>query len=411
MVGLHREKIRTGIAAAVFIMAVFMCTIPVSAAGQWTPEEGVLYGVKDQPLEVSVVCGEAVLYGCDTAALPAGLTFDEAAGKVEGSASQAGESIVTFRAYDEGGNEIGTKEYTFRITEAPCYRLTASVNNGAMGQIEAGGGDGYWPEGTNLPVIIKAMEGYVIESVMLNGIEVSDLQQDSREYSMELIMDSDQELYAVFKEVPVQEPVSSVSENSAPEPEVIDAYQMQTVNYKDEVLTDWQQILPALKILTPEKVVNPDEANKILMLQLQNVKSIPAELKDNITQTEGSEYTKVFQCNLGYGASIVFHGSADNSNFRGISNLNVKISSEPRGKKSIATSIAFESHEDFGTVASLQVNLPDCRKGTKVSVYAETMTGDTLGENVCIGTTKADEQGNVEVPIQTTSNYLFLYKK
>lgn len=405
-----KGKKYVGLAAAVFLVTVFMCTVPVRAAGEWLPEEAVLYAVKDMSFGTDIIYEGAAEYGCDASSLPSGLAFDEATGRLQGAVTQSGDSTIVFEAYDENGEIIGTKEYTLRVTDAPYYRLTTSVNDAAMGRIETGDEE-YWQEGTSLSVGIKANEGYVIEAVMLNGIGVSDLNPESKEYYMELNMSSEQELYAVFKAEPVIEEVSSVSENSAPEPIVIDAYQMQTLNYQPEVLTEWQQILPALKNLTPESVTNPDEGNKLLMLQVQNVKSIPAELKDNIATAEGTDYSKVFQCNLGYGASIVFYGTSDNSNFRGINNLNAKINTEPRGKKSVAVSVAFESHEDFGTVAGLQINLPDCKKGTKVSVYAETMMGDTLGENVCIGTTKADEQGNVEVPIQTTANYLFLYKK
>lgn len=405
-----KGKRNTGLAAVIFMIAVFMCTAPVKAAETWSPEELVLCAVKDMPFGADIIFEGAARYGCDAAALPDGLVFDEATGRLEGTVSQPGDSVAVFSAYDENGEVISTKEYTLRVTDVSYYRLTTSVNDAAMGRIEAGDEE-YWPEGTSLSVGIKANEGYVIEAVMLNGTGVSDLNPDSKEYSMTLNMSSGQELYAVFKAGPVIEEVSSVSENSAPEPEVIDAYQMQTLNYQPEVLTEWQQILPALKDLTPEEVTNPDEGNKVLMLQVQNVKSIPAELKDSIAAAGESGYSKVFQCNLGYGASIVFYGTSDNSNFKGINNLNAKINTEPRGKKSVAVSVTFESHEDFGTVAGLQINLPDCKKGTKVSVYAETMTDGALGENVCIGTTKADEQGNVEVPIQTTANYLFLYKK
>lgn len=33
-----------------------------------------------------------------------------------------------------------------------------------------------------------------------------------------------------------------------------------------------------------------------------------------------------------------------------------------------------------------------------------------VGENACIGTTKAGENGNIEIPIQSTANYMFVYK-
>ena len=149
-------------------------------------------------------------------------------------------------------------------------------------------------------------------------------------------------------------------------------------------------------------------------MQMQNVESIPAAAKDSIAPGE-TGYTKILQCSLGSGVSIVLNGSADNSGFRGISNTNVSVASEKRGKKSVAATVQFASHEDIGAVVSLQVNLPQCSKGTKVSVYAETVAIDdegnvTVGENACIGTTKAGENGNVEIPIQSTANYMFVYK-
>ena len=112
----------------------------------------------------------------------------------------------------------------------------------------------------------------------------------------------------------------------------------------------------------------------------------------------------------------MLNGASDIGGFHGISNTRVTVSSERRGKKSVATTVRFESHEDIGAVASLQVNLPECSKGTKVSVYAETVAMDeegnvTVGENACIGTTKAGENGNVEIPIQATANYMFIYKE
>ena len=196
--------------------------------------------------------------------------------------------------------------------------------------------------------------------------------------------------------------------------QVVDSTQLQTLNYKDSILTDWQQINEALRTLSPDSLVNPDTDGKSLVLQLQNVSDIPAEIKDNIV-SDDSGYTKYLHCNVGYGASLVFSGASDNSGFNGISNASVTVDSEKRGKKSMAVTVRFASHEDMGTVASLHVNLPQCAKGTKVSVYAETVSMDadgnvTVGENACIGNTKADENGNVEVVIQSTANYMFVYK-
>lgn len=196
--------------------------------------------------------------------------------------------------------------------------------------------------------------------------------------------------------------------------QVVDSTQLQTLNYKDSILTDWQQINEALRTLSPDSLTNPDTDAKALVLQLQNVSDIPAGIKDSII-SDDSGYTKYLHCNIGYGASLVFSGSSDNSGFNGVSNASVTVDSEKRGKKSMAVTVRFASHEDMGTVASLHVNLPQCTKGTKVSVYAETVSMDadgnvTVGENACIGNTKADENGNVEVLIQSTANYMFVYK-
>lgn len=198
------------------------------------------------------------------------------------------------------------------------------------------------------------------------------------------------------------------------QPAAVSPDQFQTVNYKDQILTDWQQILDALASLTPQALNGYGDGDKTLVMQLQNVESIPAAAKDSIAPGEAG-YTKILQCSLGSGVSIVLNGSADNSGFRGISNTNVSVASEKRGKKSVAATVQFVSHEDIGAVVSLQVNLPQCSKGTKVSVYAETVAIDdegnvTVGENACIGTTKAGENGNVEIPIQSTANYMFVYK-
>ncbi len=198
------------------------------------------------------------------------------------------------------------------------------------------------------------------------------------------------------------------------QPAAVSPDQFQTVNYKEEILTDWQQILDALASLTPQALTGCGEGEKTLVLQLQNVGNIPASAKDSLAPGEGG-YTKILQCGLGSGVSIVLNGSADNSGFNGISNTCVSVASEKRGKKSVAATVQFASHEDIGAVVSLQVNLPQCSKGTKVSVYAETVAIDeegnvTVGENACIGTTKAGENGNVEIPIQSTANYMFVYK-
>lgn len=195
----------------------------------------------------------------------------------------------------------------------------------------------------------------------------------------------------------------------------VDPDQFQTVNLADGILTDWQQVIEVLRGLTPEMVAGGGAGSGTLVLQLQNVESIPAELKDSMASGD-SGYTKIVQCGLGPGVSLVLNGASDIGGFHGISNTRVSVSSERRGKKSVATTVRFESHEDIGAVASLQVNLPECSKGTKVSVYAETVAMDeegnvTVGENACIGTTKAGENGNVEIPIQSTANYMFIYKE
>lgn len=198
------------------------------------------------------------------------------------------------------------------------------------------------------------------------------------------------------------------------QPVTVDADQFQTINLEVGVLTDWQQILEALKDLTPEMLANTDAGSGVLVLQLQNVGDIPAEVKESIAAGD-SGYIKILQCGLGSGVSLVLNGASDMGGFSGISNTRVLVNSEKRGKKSVATTVRFESHEDIGAIASLQVNLPQCSKGTKVSVYAETVAVDeegnvTVGENACIGNTKAGENGNVEIPIQSTANYMFVYK-
>ncbi len=218
------------------------------------------------------------------------------------------------------------------------------------------------------------------------------------------------------------------AESEEPEPEAeieaevkeeetvtVDPDQFQTVNLTDGILTDWQQVLEVLRGLTPEMIAGADAGSGVLMLQLKNVESIPAALKDSIASND-SGYAKIVHCGLGPGVSLVLNGASDIGGFHGISNTRVTVSSERRGKKSVATTVRFESHEDIGAVASLQVNLPECSKGTKVSVYAETVAMDeegnvTVGENACIGTTKAGENGNVEIPIQATANYMFIYKE
>lgn len=196
---------------------------------------------------------------------------------------------------------------------------------------------------------------------------------------------------------------------------VVDPSGLQTGNYKNETLTDWTQIVEALKTLKPEELTNPDTEGKTLVFQIQNVESIPAEIKDALSASDGSGYNKVLQCNLKYGVVLAFNGAENNSGFAGIGNAKVRVASEERGKRSVATTVRFEEHKNLGTVAALQLNLPKCGKGTKVSVYAETISTDAagntvVGENVCIGTTKADDMGNVEVPIQSTANYMFVYR-
>ncbi len=215
----------------------------------------------------------------------------------------------------------------------------------------------------------------------------------------------------------VSEEAAAAAEPAAePVPvQTVDSSQLQTLNYKGSILTDWQQINDALRTLSPDSITNPDGGSMSLVLQLQNVSSIPAEIKDSLV-SDGSGYTKYLHCNIGCGASLVFSGGSDNSGFNGVGNASVTgVDSEKRGKKSMAVLVRFASHEDLGTTASLHVNLPQCAKGTKVSIYAETVSLDeegnvTVGENACIGTTKADENGNVEVPIQSTANYMFVYK-
>ena len=203
--------------------------------------------------------------------------------------------------------------------------------------------------------------------------------------------------------------------DAVPEPvQVVDSNQLQTLNYTDGILTDWQQIMDGLRTLSPDVLSNADAGSKSLVLQLQNVTDIPAGIGECLS-ADGSGYTKYLHCNIGYGASLVSSGASDNSGFQGVSNASVTVDSEKRGKKSMAVTVRFASHEDMGTVASLHVNLPQCSKGTKVSVYAETVSMDadgnvTVGENACIGNTKADENGNVEVLIQSTANYMFVYK-
>ncbi len=205
----------------------------------------------------------------------------------------------------------------------------------------------------------------------------------------------------------------ALSGKTAAEKQVISSTQMQTINYKDLILTDWQQIIEALSTLSPEALTDGG-AGGTLVLQMQNVSDIPAGIKDGLAAGD-SGYAKALHCNVGYGVSLVFNSNTDNSGFGGISNASATVTSEKRGKRSMATTVRFGSHENLGTVASLQVNLPQCEEGTKVSVYAETVSVDAagnviLGENVCIGNTKADENGNVEVPIQSMANYMFVYK-
>lgn len=230
----------------------------------------------------------------------------------------------------------------------------------------------------------------------------------------------EQEDKALNEETAVIEEIAAVDDEEAGRKEeeqqvTVSADQFQTINFAEGILTDWQAVLDALKVLTPEMLTNGDAGSGALLLQLQNVGNIPAEVKESIAAGENG-YTKILQCSLGSGVSVVLNGAADISGFNGISNLQVSVDSEKRGKKSVATTVRFESHEDIGTVASLQVNLPQCSKGTKVSVYAETVAIDEegnviVGENACIGNTKAGENGNVEIPIQSTANYMFVYKE
>lgn len=209
-----------------------------------------------------------------------------------------------------------------------------------------------------------------------------------------------------------EENVTFAADEATVEKPVISPTQMQTTNYKDQILTDWQQIIEALGTLSPEALTNA--TGNMLVLQMQNVSGIPAGIRDAL-KTGDSGQVKALQCNVGYGVSLVFNGSTDNSGFNGISDASATVVHEKRGKKSMATTIRFGSHENLGTVVSLQVNLPKCEEGTKVSVYAETVSVDaagnvTIGENVCIGNTKADANGNIEIPIQSMANYMFVYK-
>lgn len=220
------------------------------------------------------------------------------------------------------------------------------------------------------------------------------------------------EVQTVPAEQKLEEVKTEVKEEPVKEKKVIDPLQFQTLNYKEETLTDWSQVIPALQSLTAEKLTG--SAGEPLVLQLQNVCNIPAEVKDALLPGAGGS-AKVLQCSMGNGATIVLNGAQDNSGFCGISNTKSTVNSEKRGKKSMAVTVRFESHQNFGALAGLQINLPQCEEGTKVSVYAETITTDaqgnvSVGENVCIGTTKADGSGNVEVPIQATANYMFVYK-
>ena len=423
---LRKMKKNTVFIMVLTFVSAMQWEMVVSAAGKWTPAEDILHAVKDQPYSMTVSYEGAVSYVCEESELPKGISFDPDTGILSGTPEEVGDSSITVSALGGNDDVMGIKEYAFRVTEAASYSFSSKVNDPSMGQI--GMEDSIWPEGTELEVEVTANAGYVIDSVMLNDIKAEDIRSGSSSYTMHINMDKDQAVYAVFAaatQIEEKEPEKTVSGNEViveikeeeiiEDKPVIDPSQMQTVNYKTEILTDWQRILQALKILTPEMLTNPDEAGKTLVLQIQNVKSIPAEIKDSIATTDGSGYTKVLQCNLGYGVSMVFNGAADNSGFNGISNANVVAGSEKRGKKSVAVSVMFDSHESLGTVASLQINLPQCSKGTKVSVYAETKTVDSegnvsVGENVCIGTTKADAEGNVEVPIQSTANYMFVYK-
>lgn len=258
--------------------------------------------------------------------------------------------------------------------------------------------------------IVTETEGSA--SVSDNSIAVPAVSDNSVPEAVEQV----EEEPAVQPETTVAaEPVKEEIQEEVKAPVVIDPNGLQTGNYKTETLSDWSQILEALKTLKPEDLTNPDTAGKTLVLQLQNVESIPAEMKDALAASDGSGYNKVLQCNLKYGVVLAFNGAENNSGFTGIGNAKVRVESEERGKRSLATTVRFEEHKNLGTVAALQLNLPRCGKGTKVSVYAETISTDAagntvVGENVCIGTTKADEMGNVAVPIQSTANYMFVYR-
>lgn len=255
----------------------------------------------------------------------------------------------------------------------------------------------------NTPFEIKAMAAEAVPPAAEQVVTVSD-------NSVPAVSDNS---VPVIPEAELPAEVEIAEE--AEEPVLLDPDQMQSINYKQEALVEWAQITEALKNLTPDSLTNPDIDNKTLVLQLQNVKSIPVDVKDAVVTSDGSGYNKILQCNLGYGVDLVLNGAEDNSGFLGIANTNVVVASESRGKKSVATTVKFDSHQSLGTVAGLQLNLPRCAKGTKVSVYAETVTMDaqgnpSAGENVCIGNTKADDIGNVAVPIQSTANYMFVYK-
>ncbi len=252
-------------------------------------------------------------------------------------------------------------------------------------------------------------------SVSENSIPVTDEEMDSEE-DIKNSMDADKIFQ--MEEIEDQKMLMPPEEDAGQEkeePVLVSGDQFQTVNYRGDILTDWQPILEALKGLTPESLTDGGNGNGMLVLQLKNVGNIPSEVKECIVANEPG-YTKLLQCSLGYGVSVVLNGAEDNSGFCGISNTHVSVGSEKRGKKSVATTVRFESHENIGAIVSLQVNLPQCSKGTKVSVYAETVAVDgegnvTVGENACIGTTKAGENGNVEIPIQSTANYMFVYKE
>ncbi len=268
--------------------------------------------------------------------------------------------------------------------------------------------------GETMPVSAAEMPA---ESVSENSIPVTDEEEAGREdikngidwdgiFQMEEA--EDEKTLRLLEEDKEQE-------KEKEEPATVSEDQFQTVNYQGNILTDWQQILEALKELTPEALTGGGDGNGMLVLQVKNVDNIPAQVKEYIT-AGGQGYTKLLQCSLGYGVSVVINGAENNSGFCGISNTHVSVGSEKRGKKSVATTVRFETHENIGAVVSLQVNLPQCSKGTKVSVYAETVAVDeegntTVGENACIGTTKAGENGNVEIPIQSTANYMFVYKE